>query len=500
MPRGFTSPSILFLGNLGEPERKWAQDALRRLWSTGRYRRYVEPGVGAFALAMVARAAGIPIAAMETSDVGFYSSVCGYLYGGRDLRELETRVDGEVLRLPDDPLAAAAEMLWTQLRLRIAARPPHAYWLEIAQDLDTRRAVHLAEIAKHLMSQRSALSPIAYEPLDILAHVDRVADDPATIIMADPPSYKAGFERFYSTAAGRFVPSDGAIGERLTWAEPTYRLWDPATDFRELMERFHDRAALLLLYQECEARNAVSPDPLYARFVAPGWTFYWLTNRPTELLPILGRTVGTGRPPPYEPLDAPILDPGYEITPSTKIEVSLVRPSTAGYYKHLWIRRIKSVRAPRNAVVLLDGQVAGVMGWDWTTITQARPTTRSRGSIQYIYGAGAPHAMRLGRLVTALACQRAALRAVDMADLYVTGADTISTVILSPYPEAKTLRGLMELIVRNPDPIYGYRITYQAPMGDQSLEEVLRAWLVKEAKRLAQPPPSSRLVKGSSSA
>ena len=237
----FTSPTILFLGNLGAPERDWTRAILAQLWASGRYERYVEPGVGAFALAVVARSAGIPAAAMDLSDVGLYSAVCGALYSGTPMRDLGVAVDGLELELPSDPMDAATLVLWTQLLLRMEARPEVAYFRDLVTDLRQREAEHRTSMAAKLGEQAKLLQGIRFGSADIFDHIERVADDDRTIIVADPPSYRAGFERFYRT------------GGRLTWAEPDYTVWDPATHFEELIEPVAKRPAMLLLYQEAAA-------------------------------------------------------------------------------------------------------------------------------------------------------------------------------------------------------------------------------------------------------
>ena len=178
-----------------------------------------------------------------------------------------------------------------------------------------------------------------------------------------------------------------------------------------------------------------------------------------------------------------IIAPDYELTETTRVELLAVPPETAGHYKHLWIHRIKAGRAPCNVAVLLDGQVAAVMGWDYSTITVPFEGAVSRGAILYVYGAAPLHTLRLGRLASALAITRPTI-SVAVSDLFADGAEQVSTIVMSPHPEAKHLRGLMKLAQRRPDKkAGGFRLTYLADIGEDSPEEVYRRWLAQERRR-----------------
>lgn len=471
MPQGFTSPSILFLNTWGSPEQAYCKPLLTAVRAHG-YRRYVEPCSGAFVMPLVARAAGWTPKQMETSDVSLYSSVSGYLLAGRDLAELNITIDDEPLELTGPPINQAATILWAQLKIRMEARPALRYWQEIVKDLETRKLLHIEALCTKLLHLQQQLAGLKYEALDIWSHVDRVAGDPRTVINVNPPTYKSGFERFYETRG------------RLKWAEPEYSVWDPPLDVPRLMNHLADAKCLLLCQQQVPPRQASHPTPVYARHLSPGENVYFLSNRPEEVLGLVGLRVRQRTMVDFERLDAPVLPPAYPITPLTQVQVDPIPAPAAAYAKELWLHRITPKNAPYNLAVFLDGYLAGVAGYSIDTMV--RPYAEKwLDAVVMTYAVGAPHEGRLTRLVTELVLQRQVLEGVVPPQWSVPAAKLVTSEF-TRYPEAKGLRGLMKLATRTKDPRFGFKLVYVADIGTKAPQQVLEGWLRKEQRYKAQ--------------
>ena len=274
---GFAQPNVLFMGVSDEPERFYLAELLPKLRAAG-YTRYVEPCSGAFAMAMLARSCGYLPEQMETSDVTLFSSVLGYLTAGRPLSELGVAIDGEVMALPEDPLDAATEVLLMQLRLRVEGKPRVPYWLELRRDLEEREDEHRENIRQVMVEPLKVLAGVPYEALDLFEHVKQVRGDPKAVINLGPPTYRAGFERFYDTKG------------RLTWNEPRYTLFDPQEGTSALLTMTANSKALLLVQQRC-AFGAAMAKPVYARNHRRNECVYMLSNRPEEVLTHVGLRV-----------------------------------------------------------------------------------------------------------------------------------------------------------------------------------------------------------------
>jgi hypothetical protein len=473
MPAGFASPDVLFAGNSAAPERRFYRHVLGGLREAG-YTRYVEVGAGSFAAALVALDAGWEPAQMETSDVTLYSSIVGTMLSGGDLAALGIALDGEPIQLPDADLATqAAFLLWAQLRARMEARPDAAYWRNVVVDLTERAVEHQAAIRKQLTQLQARLGGISYRPLDMWEHITEAAGDPHCVILAAPPTYKSGFEKFFDT------------GGRLGWAEPRYDVFDPDTGFRRLAEMMTGVPALLLCLQEGLTRQAAAP-AVFARPNGPGRTCYVITNRPDDVFAITGGPKVLPRSPadvasaglPPLPLD---WEPGKD----SKAEVYPVKGNVADYYRGLWMHRLAATPGSYNMLVAVDGFAAGILGY--SADPMIRPYSMESRWVRHIllrFAFGAPHReLRMTRLATMLALQRHVCEAAlgTGAAIYLAASEGLITVEMTRFPEAKGLRGLMKLANKQPHPD-GFKLTYAAPWSKKPNDDVLREFLAKEAK------------------
>lgn len=438
----------------------------------------VEPCAGSFVMPTVARAAGWLPGQLEASDVGLYSSICGFCVAGRDLDELQVAVDGSrVVPSGSTLVERGAHLLWVQLVTRMESRPKAAYWQAVVRDLHERRDEHIAEIVARLRRQVDVLGGLHYEALDMWAHMERVVDDPRTVVNINAPTYAGGFERFFDTKG------------RLTWNEPAYTVWDPAKDQPKLLQMFEGKSALLLTLQQCAPRQAAHPNPIFARHLSPGQCVYYLSNRPEEIFAITGGPQVKPRlPTPIRPLNIPTISRDQQITQKSEITVEQLPDSAASYYKDVWLHRIQPKKAAYNFVVLVDGKVAGIAGYALDAMLRSYPSAdgtlhdKWRDCLILTYAVGAPHnEYRLTRLVTTLALQRqVANRIVN--PMFVVAAERVVTSEYTQYPESKGMRGLMKLAEKKKDPKAGYKLVYVAELGLLNVQQALKEWLQKEER------------------
>lgn len=472
---GFAQPNVLFMGVSDEPERFYLGELLPKLRAAG-YTRYIEPCSGAFAMAMLARSCGYEPAEMETSDVTLFLSVLGYVTAGRDLRELLVAVDGETLELPDDPLDAATEILLTQLRLRVEAKPRVPYWQELGRDLQDREEDHRENIRRLIAEPLKVLAGVPYEALDLFDHIKRVRNDPHAVINLGPPTYRGGFERFYDTKG------------RLEWAEPPYHIFDPQEGTSALLTTTAKSKALLLVQQRCEFGHAMAK-PVYARNNRRNECVYMLTNRPDEVLSHVGLRVVPLRATAIGSVDAPILPPDYEITPESTLSLRKVTGAQVYPLKDAFIHRIdfKSMATGVNALVVVDGYTAGFMGYDFAPIVGGKITNAYCGNSLIIqYAMGVPHhRYRLGRVAMMAAITQEAVQQLSPATVS-RKVQRLVTVALTDKDELKTNRGIMKLVTKVRDrKLMQNRLTYLAPVKEETLNEALARWSAKEAHWLA---------------
>ena len=132
--------------------------------------------------------------------------------------------------------------------------------------------------------------------------------------------------------------------------------------------------------------------------------------------------------------------------------------------------------------VLLDGKIAGVFGLDKSALTMGAFGTQVSDAVFLMYGMTIPHKKyRLGRLLTMLAQNRPLIMSV-CDDLEKEKAHSLKTVQMTRHPEAKEMRGLMEMTKRATDKKAGYRLTYESPLYDRNAKQALKEWLGREER------------------
>jgi len=485
----FQDPGLIDLTSSSQPERAAYWRWLPALRAAG-YTRFVEPCCGSLGLTRLAVAAGYSPSDCAVSDVSFLAAVIGFVASGRPLADLDIRIDGEPVPLSADPLVAGATLLYDQWRLRLDLKPSVPYWAALQALARSRRPSIIENLAAQLQRVTESVRGASFRLADIVDHLAAVREDPHAVVALAPPTYWGGFEKLANT------------GGRLTWAEPAYRLFDPATGVRELVDLAATAQAFVICEERCAPGAASRPDwVVSAREDGRGRMVYLQVNRPTELpgVPRVGRR---GRQPSRPA--GPIIPRDHPITPGSRLEAVRLTRAQAAYYRDLWSHRLDlAVMSGVEQALCLDGYVAGVLGLSAQPIaaphrSRVQPTL-AESCLLLTYGFGAPHRLRLTRLVTACAIQGHFLRYAVPAWVLVR-AEGIITATLTPHPEAKEYRGTpFKLQARRPDPIYGQRLIYVAPIQHDTPEEVLTKWLTNEARwassrslATSSPSPGSR--------
>jgi hypothetical protein len=475
MPGGFTSPSILFLNTWDAPERAYCRQIFSALPGRG-YTRYVEPCAGAFAMPLVAHNAGWLPGRMETSDSSLFTAVVGTMLDeDRKFEALEVCVDGDPVPIPEGSrVDQAAELLYVQLLTRTEARPQAVvYWQNLVNDLVTRKAEHVAVIRKGLGSIYERLRGLHHETLDMFAHMERVRDDPHTVVSVNAPTYMSGFERFFDTKG------------RLTWAEPEYVVFDPDTGNDLIMQLFTDAPALLV-QQQRPPGQAAHPRPIFGRHLSLGQYVYLNSNRPDEVFAITGgpkvapQRAGVG----LEPFDVPMMPMDHQLTDKSTIQLFPIPSNVADYYRGLWMHRLNAQPGPANVLMVVDGYAAGVFGYQMASMTYALPNSRWTRHIILRFAFGAPHEhYRLTRLATMVALQRSSVDCwlSPLNSIALEASEGLVTVEYTRHPESKGLRGLMKLVERTPHPD-GNRLVYGADWQQKTLPQVIVEFVKKEAQ------------------
>lgn len=465
MPK-FQNPGAFFLGTLVASEQKFLKPLIENARKNG-YTRFVEPCAGAFAMSHIAAQAGYKPSEIESSDVAMFTSIMGYAITGQSLEELELKAYG----FSDEELLDPAVALYAQLYLRTVRNAGKEYFYNIMRDLEYRKEYHIGYIREQLQRAHDALHGMSYRPLDMWKHLEECYDDPHALVIANPPTYAAGFEKWYDT--------DG----KMTWKEPEYGIFDPATGLKELMDKCADAKCLIVCYEENEPGKTAG-HPIFARYgVRNGVNVYLTTNRPDEATALAeGKKIARPNEGKLNPLECAMLPRDYVITKKAKVQMVQIERAEAQYYRQLWTHNFVGSSAPINVAVLIDGKIAGVLGVDKSALTMGAFGTQVSDAVFLMYGMTVPHnTYRLGRLLTMLAQNRKFIMGI-CTDLEREKAKTLKTVQMTKYPEAKEMRGLMNLTKRVEDKKMGFRLTYESELMDRTEKQTLTEWLWREER------------------
>ena len=315
----FMDPGAMFLGCLGPSEQKFLVTLIETAAKSG-YTRFVEPCAGTFAMANLAVQNGFKPEQIETSDVNMMSTVLGYAITGQSLEPLEIHAQG----FSDEELLDPATALYAQLYLRTSKNAGNDYFYQILTDLRLRREEHIESINRQIEVIKNLLGGMSYRPLDMWEHLKEVLDDPHALVIANPPTYFSGYEKFYDTQG------------KMTWKEPPYELFDPETGHQQFYDLCMDAKALVICYQEKRVGEAVGYT-IYARSgTRADLNAYITTNREEEATALAnGKKIKRPAESKLQPLDCSMLPRDYVIQEDSKVQVIPIKSAEAQYYREL---------------------------------------------------------------------------------------------------------------------------------------------------------------------
>lgn len=451
----FRDPGEMFLGSLGTAEQMFLVKLIETAAKSG-YTRFVEPCAGTFAMSNLAVRYGFKPEQIETSDVSMMTSVMGYAIMGQSLEPLEIHAQG----FDDKELLDPATALYAQMVLRTSKSAGSEYFYNMLMDLKYRREEHISHIQRQIDDAKELLHGMTYRPLDMWDHLAEVLDDPHALVIANPPTYFSGYEKFYDTQG------------KMTWKEPKYQLFDPETGHKQLFDLCMDAKALVVCYQEKRTGEAVGHTIFARSGTRADLNSYITTNREEEAVALAhGKKIKRPTESKLEPLECSMLPRDYEISPDSEVKIVSIKGAEAQYYRVLWTHNFVGSAATYNRALLIDGYVAGVFGI----------SKMAADSLFVWYVMKVPHEKyRIGRLCYMLAQNREFTETL-LDDLDKEKVQKIRTAMLTKYPENKEVRGIMKLVSRVPDKQNGYKLTYEAALVDgRSEQDTLKEWLRRE--------------------
>lgn len=452
-----TNQGALFIGALSQVDKAFIVPLLRAAKEDG-YTKMVEPCAGQLDMSVIA--ADLGYTNIEASDVTIFSGVVGRFVEGRSIEDMGiVQIStGETI---DDPIDALYEIKKRELEDAAGS----VYGMNMLQDLLNREAEIKEGIKEKLENLKARIPSLLYRDMDVFEHLAEVKDDENAIVLCWCPTYKGGYEKFYK-----------AVDETLSWNEPTYQIFDPSTMYADLYGFMEDAKCLFIMIEETEQNKCVG-EPIYARPSSRiGVNRYLVANRQEEAERLVGKCCKPKSAQKISPSKYHLIHEDHEISEKSTISVVKIDAKSIKYYRELLTHNfVPSDGGGDGLGVIVDGYLAGIFGY-MASLANGIP---SRQCISYAMAAH--HNMRLLRLVYMAGMQRKSLN-ILVSDLWAASCDTILTKIISKYPSSVTMRGLMKLVAREKDDRLGYFLSYECPIQDRELNDVLQEFLKKERR------------------
>lgn len=460
-------PGNLFLGTTPAHERSYLFKVLKH--ARDHYERLVIPCCGKFGGAETAVAAGWKPKQIACSDVSLFSTVVAYHIIGRPLEDLEIRLAGDLACLDASDPATVLYCLKLATTRRWAGDKYHKRLM--VRELEHGIARHIESIRGHLDNLRAKLEGITYQPRDLFEELPEAMEDAGAVVWAAPPAYLKGYEKMFDA------------GDAVTWNAPAYRVFDPKTGYAEVRAMMSGKPGLGLRFVYAELEPGEEPECVCAEATggATGRSGaeYILANRPDEVVAWAGRVAFVPKRTDVEPIGAPILDDSHVLTPQSSIEFRRVGVKQAMYYRDLFAHRLGTTSAPEHFLLLLDGRVAGVVGFGsgFSRTFQQRQDGNSYMTEMYGFTAPSRRYPRLNRLLMMLITTEEMHELWRPQETVLQRYAGISTTCLCEHPELKINRGILKLVSRERQRNELWKLSYTATWRKETFGEALRKWL-----------------------
>ena len=458
----FNSPTAFFIGNTNPKEKRFEKNLLKAAKKNG-YDKFIEPCSGELAMSQLAIEAGF--LHIEASDITLFSTLLGYYVEGKPIDELCVKVDG--VGVCED----IVDVLYYQLLFKMEKMQGRDYYDNIITDVREKKEWHKQKIKESLDRAAAVFGgKVHYYPMDMVEHLKKFIDDEKAVVIMNFPTYKGGYEKHFD------------IGDRITWKEPKYQMFDPMTDKPKIKEMLNGAKCLVLFYEEAYP-NETCFDAVYVRFGArDGMNTYITTNNKQEVLRLVGDECAVRLDDKeMKPMKYPLISGDYEFTDKSKIEVIDALPCECDYYRKLFTHNFNGSSGQGGFAVVVDGMLLGVFGYSKTF--SAFFGNGDNEDLFLTFAMAKPvKGFRVNRLLSYVARSKTvAYRVCNDLDRFTY--QNIKTAMISKYPESKQMRGIMKLTSKVFDKkIHMYRLEYSASLTENTVQEEYEEWLNKETE------------------
>lgn len=478
-------PDILFKGVPRRYTRGYTAEVIAATEPT----RVIIPCVGAYALATTAVTAGVPPSKIEACDISLYSSVIGASLTGQAFR-LEPLGRWKALFEPwlqpaeDDPCWKVA-MVVVGIRLcQYETKKDTLYTRERMREVTERIGDYMSQayaVAKKVQGRMRGLQYTAEDMWDLLGRHHEPNEK--TLILCNPPRYEGGYKKMYEGVDAAF-----------SWDEPNVSQF--GEDDYERLVRYLDDAPRTLLYYATPVQSGEDP--------ADTFGYPWrsvFAARPRQGATAAINWIVSNQPDPLEAkLQRADVDPHIKgkyklftegtITDASDLRVVVETREVSSYYRDLFVHNLGHLNAERYKVLLLDGKLLATVGLHLQNL-RAGGSMQGIAKLRFAFTVTHPDYPRLHKLTLLSICSSWFFEE-ELKDIEPLPRG-IQTTMLTPYPEAKTARGIFTLQGREFDEkLRMNKLTYYGDVIERTPQDTIRFWLQRWGQREVAPTVSGR--------
>ena len=180
-----------------------------------------------------------------------------------------------------------------------------------------------------------------------------------------------------------------------------------------------------------------------------------------------------------EDLPYPALSQDYAPNPGDRLELCVLTKGQIARFRQIFTHRFSGAASGRGVGLLINGEIAGVIGYDTAYTDYFSAIGENELFLQYCIAVSVKDKnVKIGRLLSVLSLWDKCVGAT-LSDYDRTRFDTVVTASISPYPENKVMRRTMRLKSRKYDDKTGmYDLLYEAPITHQrDIMEIFEEWL-----------------------
>lgn len=333
----------IFYGIPPKECRLFLADYLKK--NVGKFKRFANPTSGRMASTMTMILAGTKKKEIFNYDIGFVPVVLGYHFSNQDPGDLEIKI----IHPPYGNIGVSTEELLFISKLS-QILPNNAYIEQIRDSIINNKEEHISHIKSLLEDYKDILNDSHFEIKDLNDTLEEFNNED-DFVYFDPPIY-----------GGDYDNAEKCLEEVIQWARPNIKMFNP-NELDGFFEKLARSKATIMLYYNV-------PDTSKSYDFPKGWrkVFVKKVNDKRSIYLLMNRNfakeVAITNITKFEKGKFRIFTDVSEITNKSKVTFKKLDNNQAGYYRNLFIHKLKSGSGVElNIGLFIDGKIFAVCGF-----------------------------------------------------------------------------------------------------------------------------------------